>query len=52
MAKLTERQRELLENPFVGTATTLRSDGSPHNKLAKKYLDRTCTPATSRRSSA
>jgi PPOX class probable F420-dependent enzyme len=33
MAKLTEQQREFLANPFVGTATTLRSDGSPHNTV-------------------
>lgn len=33
MAKLTERHREFLANPFVGTATTLRSDGSPHNTV-------------------
>jgi PPOX class probable F420-dependent enzyme len=33
MAKLTDQQREFLANPFVGTATTLRSDGSPHNTV-------------------
>ena len=33
MAKLTEQQREFLANPFVGTATTLREDGSPHNTV-------------------
>ena len=33
MAKLTEQQREFLANPYVGTATTLRSDGSPHNTV-------------------
>jgi PPOX class probable F420-dependent enzyme len=33
MAKLTQQQREFLANPFVGTATTLRSDGSPHNTV-------------------
>jgi PPOX class probable F420-dependent enzyme len=33
MAKLTEQQREFLANPFVGVATTLRSDGSPHNTV-------------------
>jgi len=33
MAKLTEQHREFLANPFVGTATTLRSDGSPHNTV-------------------
>lgn len=30
MAKLTEKQKEFLKNPFVGVATTLRDDGSPH----------------------
>jgi PPOX class probable F420-dependent enzyme len=30
MAKLTEKQKQFLEQPFVGTATTLREDGSPH----------------------
>jgi hypothetical protein len=31
--KLTERQREFLENPFVGTITDLRPDGSPHTTV-------------------
>lgn len=39
MAKLTERQREFLANPFVGTATTLRSDGSPHNTVVWVDVD-------------
>ena len=31
MAKLGEQERKFLdENPFVGIATTLRDDGSPH----------------------
>jgi len=30
MAKLTDEQKHFLEQPFVGTATTLREDGSPH----------------------
>jgi PPOX class probable F420-dependent enzyme len=30
MAKLTDKQKQFLEQPFVGTATTLREDGSPH----------------------
>jgi PPOX class probable F420-dependent enzyme len=30
MAKLTDEQKQFLEQPFVGTATTLREDGSPH----------------------
>ena len=34
MAELTEAQRKFIaENPFVGTATTLRSDGSPHSTI-------------------
>lgn len=31
---LKEKQRQFLdENPFVGTVTTLRSDGSPHSTV-------------------
>jgi PPOX class probable F420-dependent enzyme len=31
MAELTEAQRKFIaENPYVGTVTTLRKDGSPH----------------------
>jgi len=33
MEKLNEQHREFLANPFVATATTLRSDGSPHNTI-------------------
>ena len=34
MAALTEAQRKFLEeNPFVGTVTTLRGDGSPHSTI-------------------
>lgn len=33
MATLTEKHREFLQNPFVGVATTLRSDGSPHSTV-------------------
>jgi PPOX class probable F420-dependent enzyme len=34
MAKLGEEQRKFLdENPFVGIATTLRNDGSPHSTV-------------------
>jgi PPOX class probable F420-dependent enzyme len=29
--ELTRVQREFLENPFIGVATTLRPDGSPHS---------------------
>lgn len=33
-AKLTEEQRKFLdENPFVGTVTTIRVDGSPHSTV-------------------
>jgi PPOX class probable F420-dependent enzyme len=34
MTELTDEQRKFIaENPFVATATTLRSDGSPHNTI-------------------
>ena len=34
MAKLGEKERQFLdENPFVGIATTLRDDGSPHSTV-------------------
>jgi PPOX class probable F420-dependent enzyme len=33
MAKLTEKQLEFLDNPFVGIVTTLREDGSPHSTV-------------------
>jgi PPOX class probable F420-dependent enzyme len=33
MAQLDEKQREFLKQPFVGVATTLRKDGSPHNTV-------------------
>jgi PPOX class probable F420-dependent enzyme len=33
MAKLTAKQKEFLDNPFVGVATTLRPDGSPHSTV-------------------
>jgi PPOX class probable F420-dependent enzyme len=33
MAQLDEKQREFLKQPFVGVATTLREDGSPHNTV-------------------
>jgi PPOX class probable F420-dependent enzyme len=34
MAKLKDEQRRFLdENPFVGTVTTLRPDGSPHSTI-------------------
>jgi general stress protein 26 len=33
VAKLTEKQKEFLKNPYVGTVTTLREDGSPHSTV-------------------
>jgi PPOX class probable F420-dependent enzyme len=40
MAKLQEKQRKFLEeNPFVGTATTLREDGSPHSTIVWVDVD-------------
>jgi PPOX class probable F420-dependent enzyme len=34
MTQLSDDQRRFLdENPFIGTATTLRQDGSPHNTI-------------------
>jgi PPOX class probable F420-dependent enzyme len=38
-ATLTEKQKEFLENPFVGVATTLREDGSPHNTVVWVDVD-------------
>ena len=39
MATLTEKQLEFLEQPFVGTATTLREDGSPHSTIVWVDVD-------------
>jgi PPOX class probable F420-dependent enzyme len=39
MPKLTDEQREFLANPYVGTVTTLRSDGSPHNTVVWVDVD-------------
>jgi PPOX class probable F420-dependent enzyme len=40
VAKLAEKQRKFLEeNPFVGTATTLRQDGSPHSTIVWVDVD-------------
>lgn len=39
MAKLTEQQRAFLANPYVGTVTTLREDGSPHNTVVWVDVD-------------
>ena len=34
MAQLTEKQLDFIaRNPYVGTVTTLREDGSPHNTI-------------------
>src|SRR2546422_10269435 len=34
MSQLTDKQREFIAaTPYVGTATTLRQDGSPHNTI-------------------
>jgi PPOX class probable F420-dependent enzyme len=34
MAQLTDKQRDFIaRNPYVGTVTTLRQDGSPHNTI-------------------
>jgi PPOX class probable F420-dependent enzyme len=33
MAKLSDTQKQFLEQPFVGVVTTLREDGSPHSTI-------------------
>ncbi len=33
MATLDDKAREFLEQPYVGTVTTLRQDGSPHSTI-------------------
>jgi PPOX class probable F420-dependent enzyme len=33
MATLNDKARKFLEQPFVGTVTTLRPDGSPHSTI-------------------
>jgi PPOX class probable F420-dependent enzyme len=38
MAKLTEKQAEFLDNPYVGTVTTIRQDGSLHSTVV--WVDR------------
>jgi PPOX class probable F420-dependent enzyme len=46
MAKLTEAQTAFLrDNPFVGVATTLRDDGSPHNTVVWVDVDDTGSPS-------
>ena len=37
--KLTEKQREFLQNPFVGSITDLRPDGSPHTTVVWVDVD-------------
>jgi len=37
--ELTRAQREFLENPFIGVATTLRPDGSPHSTVVWVDVD-------------
>ncbi len=39
MATLDEQQKQFLENPFTGVATTLRPDGSPHNTVVWVDVD-------------
>ena len=39
MAKLTESQKQFLEQPYVGVVTTLRKDGSPHNTVVWVDVD-------------
>jgi PPOX class probable F420-dependent enzyme len=38
-ATLTENQRAFLEEPFYGSATTLRADGSPHSTVVWVDVD-------------
>jgi PPOX class probable F420-dependent enzyme len=33
MGQLDQKQEQFLEQPFVGVATTLRDDGTPHNTV-------------------
>jgi PPOX class probable F420-dependent enzyme len=39
MATLNDKQRQFLEQPFVGVATTLREDGSPHSTIVWVDVD-------------
>jgi PPOX class probable F420-dependent enzyme len=39
VAALTARQKEFLENPFVGVVTDLRRDGSPHSTVVWVDVD-------------
>ena len=39
MAALDEKARNFLEQPYVGTVTTLRQDGSPHSTIVWVDVD-------------
>ncbi len=39
MATLDQKQKQFLENPYVGIATTLRADGSPHSTVVWVDVD-------------
>ena len=39
MATLDEKARKFLEQPYVGTVTTLRQDGSPHSTIVWVDVD-------------
>ena len=39
MTELTPAQRGFLENPYIGVATTLRPDGSPHSTVVWVDVD-------------
>jgi PPOX class probable F420-dependent enzyme len=39
MAELDQNQTQFLEQPFVGVATTLRKDGSPHSTVVWVDVD-------------
>ena len=39
MAELDQNQKQFLEQPFVGVATTLRKDGSPHSTVVWVDVD-------------
>jgi PPOX class probable F420-dependent enzyme len=39
MAALTDKQREFLQQPYVGEVTTLRGDGSPHTTVVWVDVD-------------
>ena len=37
--QLTEKQKQFLDNPYVGVVTTLREDGSPHSTVVWVGVD-------------